>query len=400
MSTPIHGICDPAFANVAHAFEKNFTDRGEVGASVCINVGGEKVVDLWGGYTSNKKQQEWQEDTISVVFSCAKAATALCAQILIDRGLLELDELVGTYWPEYAVKGKEQTTVRMMLDHSSGLPALRLPIKPGGFNDWDYMCGRLVGAKPFWEPGTASGYHFSTYGWTVGELVRRASGKSLGTFFKDEIADPYDVDFYIGLPDSEYQRVANMIAFIPNPLGPHTDFIKAILSNPTSIQFLALLNNGGHDPNSRNALRAEFGGGGAVSNARGLAGMFDPLVNGHNAYLSPDRIADMRAPSRESDRDLTLLIPMRFGQGFMLSMDNRETTPGEGNSVIMGASAYGHVGMGGSIGFADPDCHLSFGYSMIKMGGGILLTERGQALVDAAYQSLGYSRVTNGAWQR
>ncbi|NNC35994.1 MAG: class A beta-lactamase-related serine hydrolase [Acidimicrobiales bacterium] len=387
MSISINGTCDPAFQNVAEAFERNFVERGEVGASVCVRIAGETVVDLWGGYTSSKKKHEWQEDTISIVFSCTKAATALCAQILIDRSLLKLDEKVEAYWPEFATNGKENVTVRMMLNHSSAVPAIRKPVKPGGFADWDYMCTRLAKTKPYWQPGTANGYHMATFGWTVGELVRRVSGKSLGTFFKDEIADPLDLDFHIGLAESEFARMATMIPFVPSPSDFTSDFAKTIMSNPMSIQFAALLNNGAWDFNAEKYWKAEIGGAGGASNARGLAGMFAPFAGGDGTFLSNDRIEDMRTPSMETDKDKTLLIPTRFGQGFMLNMDNRETTPGEGNSAVIGDRAFGHVGMGGSIGFADPEADLAFGYSMNKMGGGILLNERGQSLVDAAYSS-------------
>jgi CubicO group peptidase (beta-lactamase class C family) len=400
MSVPIHGKCDPNFQKIAEAFEQNFINRGEVGGSVCVSIGTETVVDLWGGYKAANKKEEWQEDTISVVFSCTKAATALCAHILIDRGQLKLDEKVATYWPEFATNGKEDVTVRMILNHTSAVPAVRAPVKPGGFFDWDYMCKRLEKTKPYWEPGTANGYHMVTFGWTVGELVRRVSGKSLGTFFKDEIAVPFGLDFHIGLPESEFSRMANMIPFVPGPADLLSDFSKALMSNPMSVQFASLLNNGAWDFNSKKSWRAEIGGAGGISNARGLAGLFTPLVSGNAPFLSETRIADMSAPSAETDKDKNLLIPTRFGQGFMLSMDNRETVPGEGNSAILGARAFGHVGMGGSIGFADPEPSLAMGYSMIKMGGGILLNDRGQALVDAAYQSLGYSKIEDGAWRK
>ena len=388
MSTPIHGTCDPKFALVAKAFEHNFTERNEVGASVCVQIAGKTVVDLWGGHTSTKKDKEWQEDTISIVFSCTKAATALCAQILIDRGELKLDEKVAVYWPEFTTNGKEDVTVRMMLNHSSAVPALRAPVKPGGYLDWDYMCKRLAGAKPYWEPGTTNGYHMVSFGWTVGELVRRVSGKSLGTFYKDEIAEPLGLDFHIGLPESEHGRMANMIPHIPGPDDLQSNFVKALMSNPLSLQFQALMNSGMWDFNSPKSWMAEIGGAGGISNARGLAGMFAPLAGGDGTYLSKERIDDMRAVSMETEKDQTLLIPTRFGQGFMLAMDNRDTVPGEGNSAILGDQAFGHVGMGGSIGFADPEVDLSFGYSMNKMGGGILLNDRGQSLVDATYEAL------------
>lgn len=389
MSTPIHGTCDPKFSGVAEAFEKNFSERGEVGASVCVRIAGETVIDLWGGHTSASKKQEWQEDTISIVFSCTKAATALCAQILIDRGVLKLDEKVGTYWPEFATNGKEDVTVRMMLNHSSAVPAVRAPVKPGGFLDWDYMCERLAKTKPFWAPGTTNGYHMVTFGWTVGELVRRVSGKSLGSFFKSEIADPLGIDFHIGLPESEHRRMAKIIPNVPSPSDIMTDFAKAMISNPMSMQFLSLMNTGMWDFNSPNYWKAEIGGAGGASNARGLAAMFAPFAGGDGKFLSHERIDDMRAPAMETDKDRNLLVPTRFGQGFMLNMDNRKTAPGEGNSAVLGEQAFGHVGAGGSIGIADPEFDLAFGYSMNKMGGGILLNDRGQSLVDATYKALG-----------
>jgi len=301
---------------------------------------------------------------------------------------LKLDEKVGTYWPEFATNGKEDVTVRMLLNHSSAVPALRAPVKPGGFLDWDYMCKRIAGAKPYWEPGTTNGYHMVNFGWTVGELVRRVSGKSLGTFFKDEIAGPLGLDFHIGLDESEHGRVAKMIPHTPSPDDLLSEFVRTVMSNPLSLQFQALMNSGMWDFNSPKSWLAEIGGAGGITNARGLAGMFAPLAGGDRIYLSPERIDDMRAPSMETDKDQTLLIPTRFGQGFMLNMDNRESTQGEGNSAILGEKAFGHVGMGGSIGFADPEAGLAFGYNMIKMGGGILLNDRGQSLVDAAYASL------------
>jgi len=361
-SIPIHGFCAPEFAKVKTAFERNFENHGEVGATCSVIYKGETVVDLWGGHKEASRKNEWEEDTVSIVFSCTKAATALCAQILVDRGLLDLDAKVTDYWPEFGQNGKEDVTVRMMLCHQSALPALRKPVKPGGFYDWDYMVRRLSEEKPFWAPGIDNGYHFVTFGWTVGELVRRVSGKSLGTFFNDEIAEPLGVDFHIGLHEDEFRRMANMILFVPNPLEKPSDFVKAVLSNPNSIQFLALLNSGAHFQDSKAAWRAEIGGGGGVSNGRALAKLFANLL-GPDSILSKPRIDDMRKPAAETEKDRTLLIPTRFGQGFMLRMDNRHIE-GEGNSLLVGEGAFGHVGMGGSLGFADPEAELAFGYSM------------------------------------
>ena len=179
------GICKPGFERVAEAFKKNFDKNGEIGASVCLTVGGETVVDLWGGIANPKTGAAWAKDTVSIVFSCTKGATALCAHVLASRGKLDLDAPVVELWPEFGQHGKERVTTRMMLDHSSAVPALRAPVKDNGPFEWDYMTARLADEVPFWPPGTRNGYHGFTFGWTVGEMVRRASGQSLGTFFRE-----------------------------------------------------------------------------------------------------------------------------------------------------------------------------------------------------------------------
>jgi CubicO group peptidase (beta-lactamase class C family) len=171
----IDGTCKRGFERIAEAFERNFAERGEVGASVCATVGGETVVDLWGGSTDSKTNAPWQKDTVGIVFSCTKGATALCAHMLASRGKLDLDAPVTELWPEFGQNGKERVTTRMMLDYSAGVPALRDKVKDSGPYEWDYMTERLAAEAPFWEPGTRNGYHGFTFGWTVGEMVRRAS---------------------------------------------------------------------------------------------------------------------------------------------------------------------------------------------------------------------------------
>lgn len=382
LNMAIQGHYDPAFKAVRDVFEQNFIKHGEVGASVCLrDKSGRVLVDLWGG-THADGQTLWTRNTLSIVFSCTKAATALCAQVLIDRGELDPSALVTKYWPEFGALGKDMTTVRDMLGHRSGVPALRSPVKHGGFLDFEYVTDRLAEEAPFWEPGNTHGYHMVTFGWTVGELVRRISGKSLGLFFKDEIAAPYGVDFHIGLPDSEFDRVSKLLVYKPEPADTPSAFVQAMFANPAGLQALAFGNNGGWYFDTHDSWRAEIGGAGGISNARGLAVMFGTIF-GDKPLLSKSRIDALRAPISEG-MDTTLCIPTRFGEGFMLSIDNRDL-PGQGQSARLGRSAFGHVGMGGSIGFADPEAEFSFGYTMNKMGGGILLNERGQSLVDAAY---------------
>lgn len=400
----ISGFCKPGYGQLLEAFKHNFAQFDEVGASLCLNVQGETVVELWGGHTAEDRKTPWQEDTLSIIFSCTKAATSLCAHLLIDRGELDLHAPVSKYWPEFAANGKKSATVEMMLNHSVGLPAFRAAIKPGGYNDWDYMIKMLEAEEPFWQPGTRNGYHMVSFGWTVGELVRRVTGKSLGQFFRSEFAEPLGLDFWIGLPECEEKRVAHMIQFLPGPDTPATDFLLALLNEPKSISSLSFLNSGGYDPDAREAHAAEIGGAGGIANARALAGMYVPVANGGQSkkgqMFSTEAIDRMSTVSMATLKDATLLLPSRFALGFMKSMDNRHRPHGHLESVVLGDRAFGHVGAGGSIGFADPDCNMAFAYTMIKMGAGLLLNERGQGVVDAAYKSLGYSDNKPGFWRR
>ena len=398
--TNVNGSCDPKFAKLKDEFEKNFAERGEVGASVCLSVDGEKAVDLWGGVANKETGEAWEEDTVSIVFSCTKAATALCAHMLIDQGKLDLNAKVAEYWPEFASNGKENTTVSMMLNHESAVPALRDPVKEGGVCDWDYMCERLAAEEPFWEPGTRNGYHMISFGWTVGELVRRVSGKSLGTFFAENVAGPLGMRYWIGLPDGETPHIAPIRIYEPQPTDVPGDFVMQLLGDPKSIPHLSILNVGGWEANQAEAHKAEIGGAGGITNARNQVKMYEQLATGGGKLVSKDRLDHMSRVATSTARDATLQVGTRFGPGFMKSMDNRGATPGNQDSAILGDRAFGHVGAGGSIGFADPECGLAFSYTMNQMGNGILLNERGQSLIDAAYEALGYSSNKSGAWMR
>jgi CubicO group peptidase (beta-lactamase class C family) len=409
----VEGTVAPGFEAVAEQFIENFRSRGELGASACITVGGETRLDLWGGLADGKTGRAWDRDTVSIIYSCTKGATALCAHVLANRGQLDIDAPVADVWPEFAQKGKERVTTRMMLDHSSAVPALREKVKPDGPYDWAYMTERLAAEEPFWEPGTRNGYHGFTFGWTVGEMVRRVSGKSLGTFFQDEIARPLGLDFWIGLPEAIEPRVAPIVPYIYGATESKTPFMTSLAKEPTSIASLFFFNNGRWrvgGANTREGHAAEIGAANGITNARGLAGMYAPLANGGAlsgvALVDAATLARMGEVSMATHDDATLRIPTRFALGFMKSMDNRKRSLaaklwGEDcDSVILGAPAFGHVGAGGSLGFADPACGLSFGYTMNKMGPGLLLNARGQALVDATYRALGYRSKDGGVWQR
>ncbi len=404
----IDGFCDPKFQAVRDAFVENFRSREELGASVCLTLGGKTVVDLWGGFADEARTRPWHRNTISIVFSCTKGATALCAHILKSRNQIDYDAPASRYWPDYAQAGKEATTVRMMLDHSAGAAALRETVRKDGANDWNYMVGLLEKQEPFWQPGTRNGYHGLTFGWTVGEIVRRVSGQSLGTFFQNEVARPLGIDFWIGLPEDQEHRVAPMIRYAWPADTALPKFLQAVVKDKTSIPALFLLNSGGfmaNGANSRAGHAAEIGAANGISNARGLAGMYQPLANGGGKLVDRDTLSEMGRVAMATHFDATLCIPTRFALGFMKSMDNRKRSDGAAimpgiDSVILSDAAFGHVGAGGSIGFADPDCGMSFGYSMNRMGAGILLNPRGQALVDAAYRCLGYRDNHSGVWRQ
>ncbi len=403
------GLCKPGFERVAEAFQDNFDAKGEVGASVSLTVGGETVVDLWGGVADRKTGAAWTRDTVGIVFSCTKGATAICAHVLASRGKLDLDAPVAELWPEFATHGKERATTRMMLDHSVGVPALRAKVKDSGPYEWDYMTGLLADEAPFWEPGIRNGYHGFTFGWTVGEMVRRASGVSLGTFFQNEIARPLGLDFWIGLPEEIEPRVAPIIPFVYKAEQAKTPFMIDLATKKDSPAALFFFNVGAWrtgGANTRAGRAAEIGAANGITNARGLAGLYAPLANGGGNLVDARTLTRMGEVSMATHDDATLRIPTRFALGFMKSMDNRRCSIGaelfgpDVDSVIMGSAAFGHVGAGGSLGFADPVAGLSFGYTMNRMGPGLLMNERGQALVDAAYLSLGYTNKDGGVWVR
>ncbi|MGD8416754.1 MAG: serine hydrolase domain-containing protein, partial [Pseudomonadales bacterium] len=207
----IHGFCDERFAGVREVFEANFTERGDVGASFAATVDGEYVIDLWAGHADAARTRPWTEDTIVNVYSTTKTMTFLCALMLADRGELDLDAPVVEYWPEYGQNGKEKTLVRHFLSHSAGVPGFDPAVDSATLYDWDACTANLAAQAPWWEPGSKSGYHAITQGYLIGELVRRITGRSFGTFFREAVAEPVGADFHVGLPPAEFDRVAEMI---------------------------------------------------------------------------------------------------------------------------------------------------------------------------------------------
>ena len=383
------GYCHENFSEVKRIFNHNFDKYKEIGCSLCIIVDGEIVVDIWAGYKNKDKTKEWSEDTLSVGFSSTKAAMALCTHMLIERGELNLKEKVTKYWPEYGKNGKEETTVEMILNHSAGIPALKTRVKKGGFLDWDYMVQLLENEKPFWIPGKETGYHMMTTGWLIGELIRRVTGKSLSEFFNRELREPYNLNYWIGLPETEDEKVAEIIPFVPSPNDKPSDFATAFRNNSNSMQRLSLTNTGEYDYNSKETYRAELGAIGGITDARSLAKLLNPLAQNNEELLSRNTIKELSKSNIKTPIDNMLLFPTNFSNGFMLNMDNRNTFRGEGGSFLIGPNAFGHVGYGGSSAtFADPDYKISFGYLTNKLGGEYLINERGQSLINATYKIL------------
>jgi CubicO group peptidase (beta-lactamase class C family) len=326
---------------------------------------------------------------------------------LAAAGELDFDSPVARYWPEFAANGKDGVLVRHVLSHQSGLPAVRTPLKPGAFYDWDYMAQVLAAEEPFWRPGSKHGYHGMTWGFLVGEIVRRVSGRSIGEYFRSEVAEPLGIDFSIGLPESEHGRVAHLNAAPPpSPDGPVPRFLIMAMTEPTSIQALMMGNTGGYfmpeEWDQPQALRAELPSTGGVTNARGLAGMYRAVVHdgrvGGVGFDAAD-IVRMGAVQSATIDDDVLFAPGRWTLGFHKGAVTPEGVLPPAR-VVLSEDAFGHTGHGGSIGFADTGCDMSFGYTMNQMDPDLGLSATGQSLVDATYRALGYGSARHGTWVR
>ncbi|MEU4769190.1 serine hydrolase domain-containing protein [Actinosynnema sp. NPDC023794] len=395
----VEGTCADEFAEVRAEFERNFAERGELGGGVHVTLDGETVVDLWGGDAGGRP---WTEDTITHVWSCTKGATALCAHVLASRGELDFDAPVTAYWPEFGENGKAGTLVRHLLSHQAGLTAVREPVPPGGMLDWELMTGLLARQEPFWAPGTRHGYHALTFGHLIGEVIRRVSGLALAEFFEKEVSGPLGLDFWLTLPDDLEPLVAPTVPVERGEALP--GMYVTGLSEPGSMQGLLLGNTGGYvaASNTFEAHAAQYGSVGGMSNARGLAQMYRPLASGgeyNGVRLVDEAQLPVMSGVESAGFDEMLLAPTRFSAGFMKAAANRRL-PAVERGVAMSEDAFGHSGMGGSLGFADPGARMSFGYAMTKMGPGLGVNARGQSLVDAVYRAIGYRQAPNGIWFR
>ena len=382
------GACEPRFDAVRRVFEEQVASGREVGAAVAVTLDGDPIVDLWGGFADQARTTPWDRDTMVNVYSTTKGVTAICAHRLIDEGHLELDAPVARYWPEFAQAGKAEIPVRWLLSHRSGLPAVREPLPGEALYSWGAMTAALAAQEPWWTPGTRHGYQAVTFGWLVGEVIRRVSGKSVGRYFHDEIGKPLGVDFHIGTDDHEHGRIAEMSQLSAEPSPDGASLMEVILSDPKGVTAMAFLNPSSLALGVNHAewRRAEIPGANGHGTARALARLYGVLARGGSQagvhLLSDDALARCHAEQSQGE-DLVLRVPTRFGQGFMLSQRGVK-------GATMGPSArtFGHPGAGGSLAFADPERRIGFAYVMNRMGPHILMDPRATALVDAVYASL------------
>lgn len=371
---PVHGTVVPGFEPVADAFAANFAEHGEVGAAVCVFHRGRSVVDLWGGFADRELGREWQRDTLQLVFSTTKGVAATCVHQLVERGVLDLDAPVARWWPEFAQAGKGTIPLRWVLSHEAGLAAVTGTVTMDDVLGWDGVVEAIAAQAPVWEPGTAHGYHARSYGWILGEVVRRATGQSLGRYFADEIAGPLGLDFFIGLPGREQDRVAKLYPPVIAPeelevmdafLGPDT-LLGQVLRGPSG------LFNYDDMWNRSDVLAAEMPSSNGVGTARAIARLYASLIGEVDGVrlLAAETVA--RATEVQvSGPDHVIGLPMSFGLGYM-------TPPSPG-----GPGAFGHDGAGGSLGMADPEGEWSIGYVMNQMRLGLTGDDRSAALVAA-----------------
>ncbi|MEU2430602.1 serine hydrolase domain-containing protein [Streptomyces sp. NPDC007861] len=388
--TTIYGEVTPGFEPVREAFSANFTRHGDIGAAVCVYQHGRPVVDLWGGVADPETGRRWTRGTLQLVYSATKGATATAVHRLAERGGLDLDAPVAKYWPEFAANGKSDIPVGWLLSHQAGLVALDQPLPLTEALAWDPMAAALAAQRPLWTPGTAHGYHGRTWGWLVGEVIRRVSGRSPGRFFADEIADPLELDFYIGLPVSERDRVSRMVYRRPAvdlttvPVESVPEELREAVAawrdpNSFSNRAFAVTDPAAIDFDAPEVQAAELPSSNGIGTAHALARMYAALIGEVDGVrlLTPETLASA-TKEQASGKDRVMVIPSRFSTGYMLPTESNRMT---------GLNAFGHTGRGGSLAFADPEHGIAFGYVMnhIISGSDDI---RAAALVEAVRKSL------------
>ncbi|MEM7093290.1 MAG: serine hydrolase domain-containing protein [Actinomycetota bacterium] len=379
----IHGtVSDDRFAPMAELLSATLDSDDpvarDVGASVCVTVGGETVVDIWGGHVDEAKTTPWQQDTITNVWSTTKTMTFLTALTLVERGELDLYAPVAEYWPEFAANGKQDIPVRHFFGHTSGVSAWAQPIQVEDIYDQSSAAAKLAAQEPWWEPGTASGYHALNQGHLIGEVVQRIDGRSLGTIFREDIAGPLGADFHIGLPESEFGRVSNVIPPPPGALPSEPDFDSVMMKTFT-----------GPAPQAEVAWttpwrQAEIGAANGHGNARSVANIQAIVANGgehQGVKLLSKETIDLIFDEQAYGTDLVLQLPVRFGMGYALPSEGAPHLP-EGRIAYWG-------GWGGSAIIVDTDRNMTIAYMMNDMHDGLSGDMRSYNLITAAYDAVG-----------
>jgi CubicO group peptidase (beta-lactamase class C family) len=372
----VHGFTHDRFEDVRKVFEGNLASGADVGASFCATKDGEIIVDLWGGHADAERTRPWERDTIVNVYSTTKTMCALTALLVADRGELDFKAPVAKYWPEFATNGKQDVTVAQLMSHSSGLSGWKEPITGDDLYDWEKATSLLAAQAPFWEPGTAPGYHALTQGYLVGEVIRRITGKTVGTVFREEIAEPLGADFHIGLPASEDHRVADLIPPPPGTAigaGQQSEIQRNMTSNP-GIDVLAT--------RTRAWRGAEIPAAGGTGNARSVALVHTILANGGEArgkrFMSEAGVRKALELQVEG-QDLVLGVPARFGLGFGL---------GGGAVPMPSPNAMYWGGYGGSVIIIDMDTRMTYAYAMNKMAGTTVGDMRAFSLLGALWGAM------------
>jgi CubicO group peptidase (beta-lactamase class C family) len=373
----INGFCDDRFKAVKEVFAKNFEDGLDVGASFAATIDGKYVIDIWAGYADVAKTRSWERDTIINVYSTTKVMTVLCTLMCVDRGLLDLEAPVAKYWPEFAQAGKEKILIRNILSHTSGLSGFGKIVRAKTLYNWDRIIKILAEQEPWWEPGTQSGYHAITHGYLLGELVRRVTGKTVGTFFREEVAIPLNADFHIGLSEEHDHRVAELIS----PDLTEMDYLKDLGPIAVKTLFNPVLNP--KKARDRAWLGAEIPAANGQGNARSVARVASLLACG--GQVDDIRLLSLKTIEKSIEEqiygmDLVLNDTIRFGLGWGLTSKEMPISPNP-RTFYWG-------GWGGSVVVMDLDAKLSFAFVMNNMMMSITGDPRTTKLGEALYKSL------------
>ena len=373
----IHGECDPQFSKVKETFEKLYQEDREIGSCFAVYKDGNPLVNLWGGFQDKDKTKPWQKDNLVTVYSTTKGVAAFCIALAMEKGLLKYEEKVSTYWPEFASNGKEEITIGMLMSHQAGICSPETRNVDDYYNQ-NLMAEKLAGMTPIWEPGTASGYHSMTFGWLTSELILRVTGKSLGTFFREEVGDRHEIDFFIGLPESEDHRVAELVPFDivrnENSEQQQVELTDAQKSQRNSAGTLDI-------QNTKEWRQAEIPSANGQGNAGGLAKLYSLIVpEDNNLKLLKDDTVNQMTTMQIEGRDLVLAVQVRWGVGFILNKHKIIYGPIEG--------AFGHSGYGGSCAFGDPENKIGVSYVMNRMLDNFNADGRSIELINATYDCL------------